>query len=129
MIFTIGYQNIKRKRLQSVVDELSAALVDIRYVPWSVNPFWTQVQLQEAFKENYFNIKEFGNVNYKGGPFKIFNMEKGIELFSPISDKYKNIFLMCSCKELEKCHRHLIAKEIKNKFKQEHKEFETDYDF
>jgi len=126
MIFTIGYQNIKRKRLQSVVDELSAALVDIRYVPFSQNPFWTQPQLQETFKENYFYIKDFGNVNYKGGPFEILDMERGIEMFSSILDKYKNIFLMCSCSSLKECHRFLVAEEIKNKFSQEYKEFVID---
>jgi len=127
MIFTVGYQNITRKELKSQIDERKAALVDIRYVPFSRNPFWTLDQLQEVFKPDYFHIKQLGNVNYKlRNSFKILDMESGINMLFPILEKYKNIFLLCSCKNLETCHRFLVAEEIKNKLKIEYKEFNID---
>jgi len=123
-IFTIGYQNITRKNLKHEIEQLDAALVDIRYVPFSRNPFWTLPQLQETFQDRYYHIKDFGNVNYKGGPFKILNLEKGMKSFLSILNKYKAIFLLCSCKNFEKCHRSLIAEEIKTQLEIPCQEFD-----
>jgi len=127
MIFTIGYRNITRRDLEDKISENQAALVDIRYVPFSINPFWTLDQLQRVFKSRYFHIKQLGNVNYKiKNSFKILDMESGIEILSPILEKYKNVFLLCSCKDLKTCHRLIVAEEIKKRLEIEYKEFDTD---
>jgi len=127
MLFTVGYHNIRRKELKNTIDEMKAALVDIRYIPFSINPFWTQDQLQEVFKSDYFHIKQLGNVNYKiRDSYKILDIEAGIEILSSILEKYKNVFLMCSCKDLNTCHRYLVAEAIKKKLKIGYKEFDID---
>ena len=127
MILTIGYHNIKRRDLEDKVREMEAALVDIRYIPFSINPFWTRDQLQEVFKSRYFHIRQLGNVNYKiKNSFKILDMESGIEILSSILEKYKNVFLLCSCKDLKTCHRLIVAEEIKKRLEIEYKEFDTD---
>jgi len=127
MIFTVGYHNISRKDLKDKVNEKDAAIIDIRYIPFSRNLFWTQDQLQEVFGSRYYHIKQLGNVNYKiKNSFKISDINAGLESLSPILEKYKNIFLLCACKDLKTCHRLIIAEEIKNKLNIEYEEFDMD---
>ena len=70
--------------------------------------------LSGIFENKYIHIKELGNVNYKGKEIKICDLDAGLSKIENLINK--DIILLCSCKDYNKCHRKIISEEISKKF-------------
>ena len=56
----------------------------------------------------YIHVRELGNVNYKGGPVEIEDLEAGLCKLRAILERGPAI-LMCMCSNLRRCHRKVAA--------------------
>lgn len=109
-ILTIGY---REKNGLAEIDRLMAdpamILVDIRYMPNSQNPQWTQDAFKLKYQDRYRWVKALGNINYqKHGDIKIANPEKGIELALALLQPDHKLLLMCGCEHYDSCHRKVV---------------------
>jgi len=114
-IYTAGYKVWSFYEFKTKVEELGKILVvDVRYSPYSFNPFWTKKNLKKHF-ENYIHIANLGNVNYKNGrPIKIYSLDKGCkQLLNSLGKDYNACLLLCACEDVEKCHRKVIVEKLK----------------
>jgi uncharacterized protein (DUF488 family) len=110
-IYTAGYYGRDLDEFQATVEGLKAVVVDIRLVPQSrFTPQWRQKNLQAVFGENYLHVKELGNKGFKEKRIEIADLETGLEVVTQIK---RNIVLLCACKDYEKCHRKVIAEELR----------------
>jgi len=112
-IFTLGYADWKPGALKVLVDDLDALVVDVRISPRSRNPQWRQPYLERLLGQQYLHVREFGNVNYKGGPIEIVDPAKGLDRIREYLDAGIPIILMCVCRELATCHRLNVAHYIR----------------
>ena len=113
-IYTAGYNAWSFYEFKTKIEELGNPLiVDVRYSPYSFNPFWTKKNLTKHFN-NYIHIKNLGNVNYKNGkPIKIYNLDKGCkQLLNSLCKDYDSCLLLCACEDVEECHRKVIVKKL-----------------
>jgi uncharacterized protein (DUF488 family) len=113
-IYTAGYNAWSFYEFKTKIEELGNPLiVDVRYSPYSFNPFWTKKNLTKHFN-NYIHIKNLGNVNYKNGkPIKIYNLDKGCkQLLNSLGKDYDSCLLLCACEDVEECHRKVIVKKL-----------------
>ena len=111
-IYTVGYKAWSFYEFKTKVEELGdIPVIDVRYSPYSFNPFWTKKNLKKHFK-SYIHIRNLGNVNYKNGkPIKIYNLDKGCkQLLEKIGDN--NCLLLCACEDFDKCHRKVIVETL-----------------
>ena len=114
-IYTVGYSAWSFYEFKTKIEELGNILIcDIRYSPKSFNPFWAKRYLRKVFKKQYIHLKNLGNVNYKKDkPIEILNMNKGCkELLSSLDG---DCLLLCSCENIEKCHRKIVADVLSTK--------------
>lgn len=115
-ILTIGYtEENAQERIDAFLANPQAALIDIRYQPYSrFRPAFNKGALSSKYPNQYIWMPEFGNINYKPE-----NREKGISLANPgvgmermkrlLSDVYEHpMMLMCACKHYERCHRKVV---------------------
>jgi len=108
-IYTAGYNAWSFYEFKTKVEELGNILIcDIRYSPWSFNPFWTKRHLKKSFKNNYIHLKSLGNANYKKDrPIEILDIDKGSKkLLGKVDGDF---LLLCSCEDVGKCHRKVVA--------------------
>jgi uncharacterized protein (DUF488 family) len=114
-IYTVGYQSLKK--IDDLVDLArlkKAAVVDIRYHPWSKDEQWqgeeiNKIFIREKLFGTYYQCRQLGNVNYRDKlPIKLWNPEAGIET---ISKMLRNgpVILLCACWDLLSCHRLVAA--------------------
>ena len=107
MIYTIGYSGRSLSSLVSLVQELDAVLVDIRFSPASRNPDFSGKRLREALGERYVHLKAVGNETYRsGGPVKMADPSAGVEALRAID---RSVVLMCACAQYHNCHRRAVA--------------------
>jgi uncharacterized protein (DUF488 family) len=110
-IYTAGYYGRDINEFKATVEGLNAVVVDIRLVPQSrFTPQWRQKNLQTLFGENYLHIKELGNKGFKEKRIEIADPEAGFDILLQIK---RDMILLCACKDYEKCHRKVIAEELK----------------
>ena len=110
-IYTAGYYGRDIIEFKATVERLNAVVVDIRLVPQSrFTPEWRQKNLQTLFGESYLHIKELGNKGFKEKRIEIADLEIGLEVVTQIK---QDMILLCACKDYEKCHRKVIAEELK----------------
>ena len=107
--------NITLSDLKDFCDNKDIIIIDIRYSPYSkMRIFWNKDYLSGVFKDKYIHIKELGNMNYKGKEIKINDLDTGLSKIKSFISK--DVILLCSCKDYNKCHRKIISEEISKKF-------------
>lgn len=84
--------------------------IDTRYKVYSVLPQWQEKTLRERYGKRYRTAGAcLGNLNYKGGPIQIADVEKGIRgLLMYLREGYK-LLLVCGCRQYETCHVKVIV--------------------
>lgn len=118
-IYTLGYSGWDIEDVKSVLDRLGAVLVDVRMVPrprWT--PIWKAEALRARFGDRYVWLRDFGNVNYKGTfeEIKIADFPAGMKRLADLSglpfEGGKNVILLCGCRDVNVCHRKVIAERL-----------------
>jgi uncharacterized protein (DUF488 family) len=108
-IYTTGYSGKNIADLKPMLDALDAVLADIRFAPHSEILHWRKVYLKVLLDWKYLHISNLGNRTFKEDRITIQNLKLGIETILNLN---KNVVLMCGCKELDNCHRLVIAGEL-----------------
>ena len=107
MIYTFGYSGQSFDEFSARVAALDALVVDIRLVPQSrFSPPWRKANLEKVFKENYLHVGALGNKGFKEKRMDIADLDTGLAIVEAIEE---NLILLCACKDIEKCHRKIIA--------------------
>lgn len=119
ILYTLGYNNFSFYEFATLVKEKELLIFDIRMNPYSYNSFWNKDKLAEYFnkiEKIYFHIQDLGNKSYNiKNEFNIVNLEKGSNLIIDYMDLGFNCLLFCACKDMNACHRKIIAEFISNK--------------
>jgi uncharacterized protein (DUF488 family) len=110
-VYTLGYQGTSPEALRAKADELGATIVDVRYSPNSRDPRWRQANLVAVLGSRYRHVREFGNVNFKGGPIRLLDPVGGTERIRGILQK-RPVILLCVCRDVEVCHRKAAAQHL-----------------
>lgn len=111
-LYTIGYTGADVEALKTFVEVNNLVIVDARIKPTSRAAQWRKGALENRFGARYRSVVNFGNVNYKGGPIEIVDLETGIAETDYILRKCDGIVLMCMCKDLDICHRKIVAEAL-----------------
>jgi hypothetical protein len=111
-IYTTGYAGKDISDLKPLTDALDAMLVDIRFSPYSEVLVWRKVYLKTLLGRKYQHILNLGNRSYKEDKITIQNLQLGIETLISLDT---SAILFCACKELENCHRRVIAEELRKR--------------
>lgn len=112
VIYTIGYEGRSPLWLLSVLAEMDALVLDIRFSPHSRNPQWNKTFLLDIMDSRYRHLGEWGNRNYKGGPIDIVDYEAGKRRLLAALQEKSTIFILCVCKDYNRCHRRTIAERL-----------------
>jgi len=96
--------------IEWLMRETSTLFIDTRYKAYSVLPQWQEKTLRERYGKRYRTAGAcLGNLNYKGGPIQIADVEKGIRgLLMYLREGYK-LLLVCGCRQYETCHVKVIV--------------------
>lgn len=105
-IYTLGYARWSIEDVELCMEKLDATLIDIRYVPHTTKPGFTQDELKNRFGSKYQHVEAFGNVNYKGEQITLVDPERGLQHLRSLEGPF---VLMCGCKRPEQCHRSEVA--------------------
>ena len=129
-IYTLGYSGWKIEDVEAVLDRLDAILVDVRMVPrtrWA--PLWNGSALHTRLGDRYVWLKQFGNRNYKGTfeQIEIADFPAGErrlrELIgcgpAPSAVEGKAVVLLCGCRDVNVCHRKVVAEGLAQAWKAE----------
>ena len=110
-ILTFGYQGLKMEKIVEYMVRRNAAVIDIRFSPYSPFAGWRKPSFQAALGDRYLWCKGFGNVNYKGGPVRLYDEAAGLKLIASIGKHqvFDNIAIMCACQDVHHCHRKPVA--------------------
>lgn len=108
-IITAGYASRTPEGLKAFAESLGAAIVDIRFSPRSRNAQWNWRALNAGLGERYHHVKALGNKNYKGGPIEILAPRDGEAQVKEILQTWSHVILLCLCRDLDKCHRKVVA--------------------
>lgn len=96
--------------------ELNAALVDIRFMPFSrYAPQWSERVLGETCALSdlpYYWLKDLGNTTRGQGEINISDMENGLRHLTAIIQRHGTVLLLCACMNHAKCHRDVVKKEL-----------------
>jgi hypothetical protein len=116
-IYTFGYRGQRVRDIDWLTGRYDAKLIDIRMSATSSRPEWNGASLHATLGDRYIHIPEFGNRNYaNGGPIEIADVDAGMEAINRwklfAASGSASIILMCGCRELEGCHRRVVADEI-----------------
>lgn len=116
-LFTIGYASWSFDELKSLIEEKQAILIDIRSSPRSNKPGFNRYALAQRLGERYRHIAALGNVNYRDPDLPIILRDEilGLEGLARLLEK-SNVFIMCGCKDLEKCHRLTVAQKMEKRY-------------
>lgn len=124
-VYHVGYNAYNSE--QNVKDLMSnprMLIIDTRLKPWSYRPGWCKDDqdkaglrvpgLQSQWGRRYrFAGKVLGNLNYKGGPIKIINLDEGIRGLRYYLVRGYSLILLCQCSDVESCHRAVIMRALK----------------
>lgn len=113
VIYTTGYAGKDINDLKPLLEDLDALLVDIRFLPESDVLHWRQVYLKALLGRKYLHIPNLGIRSFRqGNQNTIQNLGLGIKILLGLE---RSLALMCACAELAKCHRRLIAEELRRR--------------
>ncbi len=110
--YTTGFAGRDINDLKTMLDALGAALIDVRFSPTSEIMRWRKIYLKTLLREKYHHLPHLGNRVFREGKAQIQNLDLGIKILLSLS---ANAVLMCECDNPRKCHRLLIAQELRNK--------------
>jgi uncharacterized protein (DUF488 family) len=109
-VYLLGFWGRTVEDVQRIVADRNAILVDVRLVPfsrWARN--FNRESLIKVFGSGYVHAEGLGNVNYKGGPVRLFRPRPTLDELCKRLDAGDNLVLMCVCKYPERCHRSEVA--------------------
>jgi uncharacterized protein (DUF488 family) len=110
--YTTGYANRDINDLKPLLDALDAVLVDVRFFPISIIMRWRQVYLKTLLREKYHHVAQLGSRSFREGKAQIQNLDLGLKILVSFN---ANAILMCECADPKKCHRIIIAQELRRK--------------
>lgn len=111
-IYTTGYTGKRVEDLPDLLDRLDAVLADIRFSPHSRSLEWTYNYLTLLLKKRYRHVSALGNRAFREGKITIHNLELGIKI---LESRNENVVLLCACKDLHRCHRLIVAEELRKR--------------
>jgi uncharacterized protein (DUF488 family) len=114
-VYTIGYSGRKLTEIQRIAESLDATIFDVRISNRSRNRAFNGRNLREVLGDRYQHVKELGNVNYRKSGMehvRFLDLEAGLE---KIANHPQPVILMCVCKHDDKCHRSLVADELRER--------------
>jgi len=113
-VYTTGYlSGWTPDVLAAAVAEHGAVLCDIRFMPRSRVPGWNRAQLERLMGAQYQHIKALGNWNYRGGEVALVDLADGLRQVEVLLEEFGSVVLMCACRDLQRCHRRLVAEEVR----------------
>lgn len=100
-------------RLPSLLAELEAILIDIRFAP-PVQPIkWSRDYLKALLRKKYLHVPTLGDradaQRNLSGKHSIHNLTLGIKI---ITELRINLLLFCNCENEKTCHRRAIGTEL-----------------
>ncbi len=110
--YTTGYAGKDINDLKPLLDALDAVLVDVRFFPISIIMRWRQVYLKTLLREKYHHVAQLGSRSFREGKAQIQNLDLGLKILVSFN---ANAILMCECADPKKCHRIIIAQELRRK--------------
>ncbi len=110
--YTTGYAGKDINDLKPMLDTLDALLVDVRFSPTSETLRWRQIYLKTLLREKYRHVSQFGSRADRAGAHHVQHLDLGIKILLSFN---ANAVLMCECVEEKKCHRIIIAQELRRK--------------
>ena len=133
-IYTIGYEGLNQKIFMACLKRFKISYIaDVRQRPLSRKKGFSKTAITEMLNsENikYKNFKELGtskemrDMLYKTKDYKTFfasykkmigSQQNTIDELLEIVNKGHNVALLCFEKEADKCHRKIVAEEIKKR--------------
>lgn len=119
-VLTIGYSGLSAEDLREYAEQKNAIIVDTRLKPLSRIPDWRKSTMIARFYDNgfsrYTHIDELGNLNYKGGPIEIKDLEAGLPKVKALLDAGFVVILLCVCRDVERCHRSVVAAALAERY-------------
>ncbi|MBI3654150.1 MAG: DUF488 domain-containing protein [Acidobacteria bacterium] len=111
MIYTAGYYGRDFQQFKATVKHLDAAVIDIRLMPQSrFFPDWRKRNLELELSPSYFHVVELGNKAFKENRIEILDLAAGMQFVKRIIEEIqRDVILLCACKSLSTCHRHIVA--------------------
>jgi len=110
-LYTVGYSGRTPAEIKSLVESRDAILIDIRFVAVSRHPQWRKAAFAHLLGDRYLHCPALGNVNYKGGPVRIADLDAGVRLLESLPGAFG--FLMCTCRDGATCHRAIVGSELR----------------
>lgn len=113
-VITTAYTLVRPQDLADLAELGDALVVDIRLRARSWVPAYRGYALRRELGERYIHIPELGNVNYRDRdlPIEIADLEGGIAKLRAAANGHRAAVLLCGCRELETCHRRVVAEEL-----------------
>ncbi len=110
--YTTSYTGKDINDLKPILNLLDAMLVDVRFSPTGETLRWRQIYLKALLREKYHHLPQLGSRAFREGKAQIQNLELGIKVLVSFNT---NAILMCECADPKKCHRIIIAQELRRK--------------
>jgi len=110
--YTTNYTGKDINDLKPILNLLDAMLVDVRFSPTGETLRWRQIYLKALLREKYHHLPQLGSRAFREGKAQIQNLELGIKVLVSFNT---NAILMCECADPKKCHRIIIAQELRRK--------------
>jgi uncharacterized protein (DUF488 family) len=106
-VYSFGYQGQSIDEFIQHVHHAGALVIDTRLKPYSRDPTWNKSRLEKALGQRYRWIEQLGNLNYKGGPIVIKDLDTGLRHVEAALTN-QPVVLICVCKDVRVCHRNVI---------------------
>jgi uncharacterized protein (DUF488 family) len=112
-VYSFGYQGQAVEPFARRVVELGATVIDTRLKPYSRNPTWNKSRLQAVLGDRYVWVEALGNLNYKGGPTVIKDLEHGL---ANVRTRLAAgpVVLICVCADVTDCHRNVTLAALRS---------------
>lgn len=133
-LYTIGYEGLDQKIFMAYLKRFNITFIaDVRHRPLSRKKGFSKTAMSEMLKAEeieYKNFKELGTSKemrdklYSTGNYKAFftaykklivDQADSLDEILDIVNQGHNVALLCFEKEAEKCHRKIVAEEVKKK--------------
>jgi hypothetical protein len=113
-IYTLGYaQQGSAERLQTLMHDPSMLLIDARMHPRTSYQPWDGHTLKAVWGRRYHWAGRYlGNINYKGGPINIVDIDTGVHGLGRYHDEGHSQVIICGCKNYDECHRSHIVEAL-----------------
>ncbi len=107
--YTFGYSGRSPHQLAALAEEYTAIVVDVRLKPLSRQVGWSRSALTRRFPGRYVWVPALGNLNYKGGPIRLQDVDVGLRQIVGMIEAGVTPILLCVESDPEQCHRSLVA--------------------